>query len=132
MASEKFSRHVSEQHNWTEDLLARLRDLHASAPLFKMTQQEYLNRRGDIYAAEQRLTKDRLAYVHGYMRAIEEARLRSLLHVRRIIGRPETATNAKWNDMTEDMRQACRDHNTESCLAWDDRGEHPYSPWAKE
>jgi hypothetical protein len=127
-----FSRHVNEQYRWTEALLSRLKDLHSSAASFKMTQADYLTRRAAIWTAEKRLTSDRAAYVDGYMRALEDIRLRSLFHVRRIVGRPDTASSAKWDDMTEDLRQACRDHNTESCLAWDADGAHPFGPWSKE
>lgn len=128
----KFLRHVNEQHRWTEVLLARLKDLYYGAASFKMTQADYLEARTKIWEGEKRLTKDRRAYVEGYLRAMEDQRLREFKHVRRIIGRPETASAAKWEDMTEELRQACRDHNTESCLAWDEKGEFPYGPWSKE
>jgi hypothetical protein len=130
---ETFSRHVNEQYRWTEALLSRLRDLDSLARHFKMTQADYLDRRSVILDAEKRLTRDRVAYLDGYMRATWERTARELIHVRRIIGRPDTASSANWDDMTEEMREACRNgHQTESCLAWDANGAHPYSAWTKE
>jgi transposase len=132
-AATKFSRHVNEQHRWTEEILSALRDLLSSARHFKMTQEEYLKRREEIYEKRKisRLTVDRRAYIDGYMRAMYEVQGRELIHVRRIIDRPERVSSAKWDDMPEDIRQACRDGNTESCLAWDKEGKFPYGLWSK-
>lgn len=132
-AAPRFSRHVNEQHRWTEAIIAALRDLLSSARHFRMTQEEYLKRRGEMFdrLKIERLTTDRRAYVDGYMRAMFEVQGRELIHVRRIIDRPERASAAKWDDMPEDIRQACRDGNTESCLAWDKEGKFPYGSWSK-
>lgn len=137
MAREKFSRHVNDQYRWTEDAIRALRDLESSARHFKMTQADHIDRRSKILAARDgQLTRESRGYVRGYMRAQWDALSREMIHVRRISGRPETATSAKWDDMTEEMRAECRkssaERRTESCLAWDDAGAHPYSQWTKE
>jgi len=134
MEAEKFagSRHINEQYRWKEALISRLRDLLFGSEHFKLTQAQYLERRTSVYATEKRLTAENRAYVSGYMRALESMTFARLHHVRRIVGQPETASAAKWADMTEELRDACRERRTESCLAWDERAEHPYSKWSPE
>jgi hypothetical protein len=72
------------------------------------------------------------------MRALDHEDLMAKIHVRRIIGRPETASSAKWDDMTEELREACREHRTEWCLAWeitwvdDVLTVREWGPWGKE
>lgn len=129
----KTSKHVDQQYRWTEAVISALKSLFSDARHFKFTQEEYLTRREKLTGpAWPKLTRESRGYVRGYERALGDAILREVIHVRRIVGKPETASAAKWDDMTEELRQACRDHDTESCLAWDEKGSHPYSPWAKE
>ena len=130
--TQKFSRHVNEQFRWQETLLSRLRDNLSHARHFKLTQAEYLERREKIWSEEPRLTSVNVAFVRGYMRALEHQDSLEKIHVRRIIDRPETVSSANWDDMTEELREACRTHQTESCLAWDEKAEHPWGPWGKE
>ena len=127
------SKHHDEQYRWSEDLRRSLVSNVNDAKHFRVTQECYLNKRKQIHSnATKNITNERKHYISGYVKAIEDIIFRELIHVHRIIGKPETQTSAKWDDMTEEMRQAYRDHNTESCLAWDDKGEYPYSEWRHE
>lgn len=126
------SRHHDEQYRWAEALRARIVDLYSCAEHFKMTQAAFLDERAKIMDGETRLTREMRAYVDGYQRALSDRQIRGMYCVRRIVGRPETATSAKWDDMTEEMREACRavgKHLTETCLAWDPIAAHPFGPW---
>jgi hypothetical protein len=130
--AEQFSRHVNEQYRWRERLISRLNDNLSCAIHFRWTHDEYLSHRAFILESAKGLTRESRAYVDGYMRARDNDLIRDRIHFWRIAGRPETATGAKWNDMPEELRQACRDHNAESALCWDDAGQVPFSDWKRD
>lgn len=112
--------------------MRRLRDNLSETVRFRENQASYLDQKLKAYAGESRLTHANTAYLQGYLRGLEEITFRGLFHVRRIQGQPETASSAKWEGMTEELRQAIREHRTESCLAWDEKGEHEFSEWKAE
>jgi hypothetical protein len=131
--TKKFSRHTNEQYRWMEQARVRIVSTVWEAAHFKWTQQEYLDRREAIFAeVNKKLTRDRVQYLRGYERCLGDDMRRKVLFVRRITGKPETATHVKWDNMTEEMQEACREHRTESCLAWDERGEFVFTPWLDE
>lgn len=128
-----FSRHVEKQYAWTQELIKAHNSLYFTAVKLKMSQQEYLNRRSEIKSyGNIKPTAKSSSFVSGYVRALGDLLIRQCIHVRRIIGAPETATSASWENMSDEMQNAVRNHNTESCLAWDSNGQFTFSEWIKE
>lgn len=131
------SRHHDEQYRWAEQLRSRLADMYSSAKTLRMPQADFLAQRFELLSGPtgtKRLTAYYQGYISGWLHHATDEQLRSFYHVRRFIGRPETATSAKWDDMTEEMRQAFRDggKDIESTLCWDAEGKHPFSAWRTE
>src|SRR5678816_1210721 len=131
--SETFSRHVNEQHRWQEALIQALVSLDFDARRNRLTQAQYLTQREALFTGEAqglscvtKLTDANRAYCRGFERGLQAAMGRDIVHCWRIEGQPETATAARWDDMPEPVRQACREHRAESCLCWDTEGRFPW------
>lgn len=132
MSETKFSRHVEIQYKIQEDLVSKLEENLVHTIHFQTSHDDHIERKITILSHNKKMTRETCSYLAGYSRALERKLIRSQYHVRRILGRPETATDAKWDGMSEEMKLACREHRTESCLSWDSTGQKLFSKWTQE
>lgn len=129
--SERFSRHTNDQYRWRERTIERLNVLDGTARALRLTQADYLERREAILTSPdaQRLTRVNRAACRDYERALSHARWRELVFCWRLPGQPETATPSNWDDLSEPLREACRNNTAEGAHCWEAAGTHPWGPW---